>query len=306
MKRKKLFLGIVCFLLVKVSIGSAQTEKPISPATAPPKLLLLVHQQFKFGSESARQKLEVSVIRACDRLDVPNSWIDFQSVTGPPEALFFDPFHSFEELDNAFVVWGQILTAHPALARLQDEIRALETGESTVIAVRRDDLGFRVNRIDLSKVRFMRVLEVRLRPGHESDFVESFKLLSAAYEKIDADMPWVVYQVNVGMPSPSFLVFVPMRALRENDSYLARAPRLREAEGEVGVDRMQQIARDAYASTESNLYAVSPEMSHVSKEVSDGDPDFWSPRPSANIKTSATKETADASLGKGAESKQKP
>jgi hypothetical protein len=126
----------------------------------------------------------------------------------------------------------------------------------------------------------MRVLEVRLRPGHESEFVESFKLLGVAYEKIEADMPWVVYQANVGMPTPAFLVFVPMRALKENDDYLARAPKLREAEGDSGFDHMQQIAREAYASTESNLYAISPETSHVPKEIVDGDREFWSPKPS--------------------------
>jgi hypothetical protein len=297
MNNKRFVCAFVVFCLAARTVSLARTEKLASAASAPPKILLLVHQQFKFGSESARQKLEVSVTRTCDRIDVPNAWIDFQSITGPPEALFFDPLDSFEQLDTAFAVWGQILASHPALARLLDEIKALETSESTIIAVRRDDLGYRVKRIDLSKARFMRVLEVRLHPGHESDFVDSFKLLSVAYEKIDADMPWVVYQTNVGMPSPSFLVFVPMRALKENDSYLARAPKLREAEGEEGFDRMQQIARDAYASTESNLYSVSPEMSHVTKEFSGGDPDFWSPRPSAGLKTSTNKGTAVASLG---------
>lgn len=305
MKSTRPFLGTILLLLAHVASMSAHAKKPASTATAPPKLLLLVHQQFKFGSESARHKLEVSIVHACDRLDVPNSWIDLQSITGPPEALSFDPFDSFEQVDKAFVGWGQLFASHPQLANLQEQIRALEMSESTIIAVRRDDLGFRVNRIDLSKARFMRLLEVRLRPGHESDFVEAFKLLSAAYEKIDTDMPWVVYQTNVGMPSPSFLVFVPMRALKENDKYLARAPKLREAEGDVGFDRMQQIARDAYASTESNLYAISPGTSHVSKEFVDSDPDFWSPKPSADAKPRATGETEEASFRKGGEAHQK-
>ncbi len=304
MKSRLPLLGLVLLLLTRVSTGSAQTEKPANLATAPPNLVLLVHQQLKFGSESARHKLEDSVVRACDRLSVPNSWIDLQSITGPPEAFSFDPFDAFEQVENAFVGWGQLFSSHPQLASRQEQIRALETGESTIIAVRRNDLGYRVNRIDLSKARFMRVLEVRLRPGHESDFVESFKLLSAAYEKINADMPWVVYQANVGMPSPSFLVFVPMHSLKENDAYLARAPKLREAEGDVGFERMQQIARDAYASTESNLYAVSPETSHVFKEFSDGDPDFWLPRPPAGADSSASDGTAVSTLQKGSEAKQ--
>jgi hypothetical protein len=286
MKSRQSFLGIIFLLAAHVSIVHAQTEKPLSAATAPPKLLLLVHQEFKFGSEGARRKLAVSIRRACNHLDVPNSWIDLQAITGPPEALSFDPFDSFEQVDNASVVWKQLFASHPELAHLQGQIRALETSESTIVAVRRDDLGYRMNRIDLSKARFMRVLEVRLRPGHEGDFVESFKLLSAAYEKIDAGMPWVVYQANVGMPSPAFLVFVPMRALKENDVYLARATKLREAESDAGFDRMQQIAREAYASTESNLYGISPETSHVSREFVDGDPAFWSLKPSAEAKPS--------------------
>jgi len=305
MKSTKPSRGMILLLMAHVAIGAAQAQKPASTASAPPKLLLLVHQQFKFGSENARQKLEASVVHACNRLDVPNSWIDLQSITGPTEALSFDPFDSFEQVDNASVVWAQLFASHPQLAHLQEQIRELESSESTIIAVRRDDLGYRVNRIDLSKARFMRVLEVRVQPGHESEFVESFKLLSAAYEKIDADMPWVVYQANVGMPSPAFLVFVPMRALKENDVYLARAPKLREAEGDVGFDRMQQIARDAYASTESNLYAISPETSHVSREFLDSDPDFWSPKPSADAKPRATGETGEASLRKDGEANQK-
>jgi hypothetical protein len=139
----------------------------------------------------------------------------------------------------------------------------------------------------------MRVLEVRLLPGHEAEFVEAFKTLRAAYEKIKADTPWVVYQVNVGMPSPTFLAFVPMRLLRQNDDLLAWRSLLQDAEGEAGADRMQQIARIAYASTESNLYAINPETSHVFKEFADGDPGFWSPRASADTKSSASEKATE-------------
>jgi hypothetical protein len=102
--------------------------------------------------------------------------------------------------------------------------------------------------------------------------------------------------VNVGMPSPAFLVFVPMRALKENDSYLARGAKLREAEGDAGYDRMQQIARDAYVSTESNLYAISPEMSHVPKEIVDGDPDFWLSKPLAGMKPGSSLDSGESAL----------
>jgi hypothetical protein len=295
--------AIALLLSVPVTPLTAQTGNAPTLPSAPPNLLLLVHQQFRFGSESAREKYEIEVTKACRELSVPNQWIDLQSITGAPEALFFDPLDSFEQLDYASAAWGKINALHPELARLQEEIRKLETNERTAIAVRRSDLSYRAGFIDLSKARYMRVLEIRLLPGHEEEFVEAFKTLRAAYEKIKADTPWVVYQVNVGMPSPTFFAFVPMRALRQNDDLLAWRGPLRDAEGEAGADRMQQIARAAYQSTESNLYAIRPEMSHVFKEFADGDPGFWSPATSANAKSSGNEQANLAAPRTGAEAK---
>jgi hypothetical protein len=53
---------------------------------------------------------------------------------------------------------------------------------------------------------------------------------------------------------------------------------------------MEQIARDAYASTESNLYVIGPEMSHVSREFTEGDPSFWSAKTPAAPKPAPRKE----------------
>lgn len=281
MKIHRRFLFAPFLMLAAASMVSAQEEPSPNPSAAPPNMLLLVHREIYSSKAGERQKLEAAMSRACDHLHVPNDWIDLESLTGPPEALSFDPFDAFEQLDTAIAEWGRIFAAHPELARMQEEIKALATSERTIIAVRRDDLGYRPQSIDLSKARFLRVLEVRLRPGYESEFVEAFRILGEAYERIKADTPWVVYQVNVGAPSPTFLVFAPMHALKENDDLLDSRRSLREAEGEEAASRMQQIAKDAYASTESNLYAISPEMSHVSKDFADGDPDFWSPKSSA-------------------------
>jgi hypothetical protein len=282
MNAKRFSLAMIVLWFLCAQNAPAQVDESPNPAAEPPKMLLLVQQEFKFGKEGERRKLEVAISRACEPLHVPNDWIDLESLSGPTEALFFDPFDSFEQLDTAFADWERIFGTHPELARMQAELKALVTGERTIIAMRRDDLGYRPQAIDLSRARFLRVLEVRLHPGHESDFVEAFRILGAAYEKMKADSPWVIYQVNVGMPSPTFLVFVPIRALKQNDVLLSWRKGIREAEGEEAAHQMEQIAREAYASTESNLYVISPETSHVSKNFADGDPEFWSPhRPAA-------------------------
>ena len=293
MRSIRLGTAVLLFCVTIPQIATAQDEPPPNIAGTPPKMLVLVHREFQPSKSSERHRLEVAISRACNHLDVPNSWIDLESITGPPEALSFDPFDSFEQLDTAFAEWGRIFATHPEIARLQEELKALVSRESTNVAVRRDDLGYLPQSIDLSKTRFMRVLEVRLHPGHESEFVEASRILAGAYEKIKADTPWVVYQVNVGMPSPAFLVFLPMRALKQNDDLLNWRRSVREAEGEETARRTEEIAQAAYASTESNLYLISPETSHVSREFAEGDPGFWSPKPPAASRSTPPNRTQD-------------
>jgi hypothetical protein len=271
--------GVLTLAIADVAVG--QTKESVEPATAPPKLLVLVSQRFSFDKGSEHDKWEIDAARACEKLAVPNSWIVLDAVSGEPEVLSFDAFDSFAEMEKPLAEWGAIYASHPELGRLQGQINAALTNQRTVVAVRRGDLSYRASRIDLSKARFMRVLQVRVHPGHEDEFAEAFKKLGAAYEKTESDLPWVVYQVNLGMPSPTFLAFVPMKALGQNDDLLKRRESLRAAEGDAA-ERMQQIAREAYASTESNLYSISPEKSHVSKEFAAGDPNFWTPKPAGN------------------------
>lgn len=288
--RLLLVVGLSCILLAAIAL--ARPQQAVAPAAAP-DLLVLVHQEFQFGKESEREQLETSVARECDQIAVPNMWISMQSITGKPDALAFDPFDNFAQIDEAFAAWPQIYESHPDLGQLQQGIRALQTGERSIVATRRSDLSYQASLIDLSKARFMRVLEVRLHPGREGDFADAFKILRAAYAKIKADTPWVVYQVNVGMPSPTFLAFVPMRSLKQNDDLLAWRPLLREAEGDVAAKHMEDIAKEAYISSESNLYAIRPDLSHVSREFAEGDPQFWTFKPVASLPHGKTNPSPD-------------
>jgi len=269
------YVGILAaFGMISVNGATSQMKDSARSEAAPPRLVVLVYQRFRFDKRAESAKALAAAARACTNLEVPNSWIVLEPVTGDSEVLSFDPFDSFAHVDKAYARWRTIYASDPELGKLQTQIAGALASERTVIALRRDDLSYRENHIDLSKTRFLRVLEVRLHPGHEGEFAEAFQKLSAAYEKINSDLPWVVYQVNVGMPAPTFFAFVPMRTLAQNDDLLNLRDRLHEAEGDAA-ERMQQIAGVAYTRTESNLYAISPEKSHVSKEFAAGDPEFW-------------------------------
>lgn len=294
MKPIRSLLGMLLWLSL-ASTSAGQERKAANPAAAPPSILVLVHQEIQPGKTSERQKLLASISRACDRLDAPSLWIDLQPLTGTRETLTFDPFDSFEQLQQAHSGWRQFYLAHPDLAQTQGQIDSLVASERTIVALRRDDLGAPAENVDLSEARFMRVLEVRLFPGHEKDFAESIKLWGQAHTKASAEVPWIVYQVNVGSSSPTFLVFLPLSDLKDYDDLLAQKEELlEENEGEDIADRLRQMAREGYASTETNLYAVHPETSHVGKEFASGDEGFWKPPSGAEPKAEARPEAKPA------------
>ena len=243
------------FVLICAGGATGQTKDVIESETAPPKLVMLVYQRFPFDKATESGKALAAAARSCANLEVPNSWIVLESVTGDSEVLSFDPFDSFAHIGKAFAEWGPIYAAHAELGQFQAQINGALASQRTIVAERRDDLSYRANRIDLSKARFLRVLEVRLHPGHEGEFAEAFKKLTAAYEKMESGLPWVVYQVNVGMPSPTFFAFVPMRTLAQNDDLLNLRDVLHEAEGEAA-ERMQQIARAGVTRTQRATFTL--------------------------------------------------
>ncbi|PYT78907.1 MAG: hypothetical protein DMG40_18505 [Acidobacteria bacterium] len=288
MKLIRSLLGTLLWLsFLSASPGQepGQERKEANPVAAPPNLLVLVQQQVQPGKAGERRKLVAAISRACDRFDAPSFWIDLQSLSGAPQTLTLDPFDSFEQLQQAHSGWKQFYAAHSDLAQSQGEIDSLVTSERTIVAVRRDDLGAPAENIDLSEARFMRVLEVRLFPGHQGDFAESMTLWSQARSNMQEEVPWIVYQAKEGTSAPTFFVFLPLSELKAYDDLLSEKVEMLEGnEGESIADRLMQIAREAYASTESNLYVVRPETSHVPKDFASNEADFWRLRTEAEAK----------------------
>jgi hypothetical protein len=280
-------LGPIVLLLTITHIAVAQGQKATRQRPPLPYLVLIVHQQFLPGKNAEHQKLEASKSRICDRLDVPSYWISFESLTGQPEALSFGPLESFAELGQSRVNWRRFYSAHPDLARLQEESESLLATEQRMVALRRDDLGYRSDSIDLAKARFLRILEVHLFPGHEPDFIEAVKTLADGSSEVKSDTPWAVFQVEFGVPTPTFFIFTPMNTLAQNDYVPAPKANLQDDQGEQtepleqgqqSAGRLEELVPDSYSSAETNLYAIRPEMSHVSKEFAAGDALFWRPK----------------------------
>jgi hypothetical protein len=267
MPRPALILLLAFFALLTSFVPSsarAQAPSPATPqfATAAPKVLLLVYQQFVAGKSATRQNLEVDVARTFDRMASPVTWIELESLTGPSQALFIDPASSFADIEKAGGALGQLYATRTDLAQSQQQIDDLVSNARTVSSILRDDLSMNANSLNLGKARYLRIRTVQVRPEHERDFVNA--LTASHTQNPTAAQSAAVYQVNAGLPDLTFIFIEPMRSMQDIDQNLTATT----------------LAPLALAiSSEVNLFAVHPEMSHVGKDFAAADPRFWMQAP---------------------------
>jgi hypothetical protein len=252
--------SLIALVVVFISAAWAQTATPVPSPTTPPKVLLLVYQQFLPGKAGTRQTVEIDIARNFDRLAAPISWIELESLTGPPQALFLDPANSFSEIDKAGSTLAQIYAGHPDLAQSQQQIEDVIANTRTVTAVLRDDLSLNTPTLNLAKARLLRIRVIQVRPDRERDFVNAFTVTRPQHTQTDT--AWAAYQVNAGLPDLTFIFFEALGSMQDVDRKLSGAA-------------LEPSQLAVAASSETNLYAIHPEMSHVSREFAAADPTFW-------------------------------
>lgn len=256
----------------------AQQAAPSSPPVgAPPRIINIVYQGMIPGKEAAYASLLSRIAKFYNRASVPVYWIESTSATGDTRTMTLNFFDSFADMDTTIESLNTALAQHPDLVNMQEDLLTNTSSQTNAFAVRRDDIGYRAATIDFSKARILRVATVVVRQGSETEFEDAMKSLATAYEKVNASSPWVLYQVNAGAPSTTFVFFMPMRSMQEMDEYIARGKSLSAAEGPEVEERMRQAARDAYLSWDSELFFVGPQQSHVPTAFAAGDPGFWIP-----------------------------
>ena len=275
-RHRVLFAAGFVFALAAFALSvRAQSNQAARLPGEPPKILNIVREQLIPGKSVAYANLLERIGAEYTRRRIPVYWFGAQSFTGPLEGLYLNFFESFAEMNAANDALNKAVAASPALAQMQEQLLTCTSSVTNAFAVRRDDLGYRWDSIDFSKARVLRVATIQVRQGHEAEFTEAIRGLRAAYARLNATAYWVTYQVTAGAPSSTFVIFLPMRSLDEMDDYINRLPALPEAEGPTVAQKLQQIARDAYRSWDSELFSVSPSQSHMPADFVAGDPAFW-------------------------------
>jgi len=181
--------------------------------------------------------------------------------------------------------------------RLDEQDAQFRTNQRMMLCVLQENLSYQQN-VDVAHMRYFEVITFRVRPGHEAQFAEAAKLIREASEKAKTpNIHWATYAVMSGAPAGTYLVFIPLKSLKEMDAAEIDKS-VAMAMGEEGGKKMEKIASEAYISMESAIYAFNPRMSYVPKEWEDADAAFWKPRPATVAKAPMKKAPAKTASAK--------
>jgi hypothetical protein len=292
--KKVLFLLAVVSLLVSPVVAQAQDQ----PYSGPPKVIRIIREEVKVGKGTVHEANETAWARTFADAKSPDNWIGMDSTTGNNEAWFVSGYDTMSDMEKRTI---QALNTVPAL-RAIDTKYSSQDGEfvsstRSVVAVYRDDLSYQGLKTNVGLFRYLYVTTVRVRPGHESEFVEATKISRAAHEKATVPERWSVFEVTEGMPRGTYLIFEPLKSMADVDAFPQTHGKVyQDAVGDDGRKRLAELNSSATISAETNIFAFNPKMSNPTKEIAAADPDFWTPK-RAKIPVAGTKKGAEKPAG---------
>ena len=263
---------------VAMSATPAQAQQ--AALSAPPQVLKIEREWVKPGKTAGHEKVEAEFPKAAARAKDQWNWLAMESETGPGQLWAMIALRSFDDWQKSEDTLGSNTTFNAAIDELNDRDANFRLRDDTLAAVYDESLSYRPD-ADWGKMRFFLVTTFQIRAGHDPDFLEIDRLTREAHVKAKIDEHWVVYRIISGAPTGTYLVFAPMRSMKELDESDARHKPYLDALGEQGQTRLHELEAIAYERESEDVFAVNPKLSYVSKEWTASDPEFWNPKPAA-------------------------
>lgn len=257
--RLRAFIAITAATLILLSPAIA-TSPDLGKT---PQVLLLHRVDLPAGKVTDYVSIESQIANAYRDAAVPVYWVALQSISGPPHILYFDGYDTFAQIEAAGTAISRAEQSHSDLARMQSDLTQLMQSSQAVFSLRREDLGYRQDRFDIVKFRYVRVTVVQLRSGFEQDFADAIRTIRRPFEVVGSESPWAIFQVQSGMPAPTFIAVQLLTSLKEFDDAIEARKYDRENPFDFGRSKPGLMPKDSITSMESNLYSVNLKISNV-------------------------------------------
>jgi hypothetical protein len=289
---RKLQAGL--FVLSVMLVGAPSNLRAQQTTMGPPKILVVDREVVKPGKEAAHQGTEGAIPKALGKAKWGQHYIAASSLSGEHRVVFLIGYDSFAawEADNNATAKDKSLSSE--LDSLNAKDGDMLSGTSTLVMTLDPELSYNID-APIPGVRYFDVSTLHLKPGHVDEYKELRKMVAAAHKTAAVKEHYAVYHLVAGGASGTYLVFIPMHSLAEEDqSDDAHGKAYKDAVGDENRKKILEFGREAVDTSETNLFAVDTGMSYPPEEWVTSDPEFWNPQPAtapAKAKPASKKKT---------------
>jgi hypothetical protein len=253
---------------------AALAQKDAGQSSGPSKYLYVSNVELKPEQSGAYAKIESHEIEALRAAKAPSHYLGLWAITGSTHVVYLHGFDSFADMQKHH-------EETVAMTKLGETMKADSAEEAPLVAERHSsiysfekDLSLNAT-VDLSKMRFMRILLFHVRSGQDQEFRHVVKLFAKAYQSMP-EARWAVFQKMYGVGSDNtYILITPMESLAEVDGMVTGDKKFADS---VGEDQLHMLMKEADASVESSegdLFAFGPEISYAPDSWVTSSPDFW-------------------------------
>jgi hypothetical protein len=275
----KRITGTMLALIVLSAVGmpgiAAAQDKPMSHM--PPKVLTVFREFTKPGkSGSPHEKTESAFVQANMEAKWPTHYLAVESLTGKPRALFLTGYESFAAWEKDQLATRKNTSLTSALDRAWAADGELLSDTDSTALIFHEEYSLRPE-VDIAHMRYFEISLYQVRHGHDKDWDDIVKMVTAAYQKIP-DAHWATYAVVYGSHDNTYVIFNPMKSAEEIDKGFAQGKQFTEAMGEEGMKKLAELSAAAIESSQTNLFMFNPRMSYPTDDWIKADPEFWKPK----------------------------
>src|SRR5271166_2386290 len=240
----------------------------------PPKVLVITREFTKPGkSGTLHEKTESAFVKAMMQAKWPTRYIAVESLSGKNRALFLTGYDSFAAWEKDTLATQKNAALSSALDKAWAADGELLSETDGGVFMFREEYSLHPE-VDIAHTRYFEISRFQVKQGHDKDWDDIVKLVTAAYKKIP-DSHWAAYSSVYGNTDTTYIIFNPMKSLAEVDKNWAANKDFETAMGEEGMKKLSDLSAAAIDSSITNLFAINPRMSYATDDWVKADPDFW-------------------------------
>jgi hypothetical protein len=300
---KKTLVWVLAVLVVCSMVAVAGDSS--DTAGNVPKLIRLSKYEIKMGKIGEYANLNQQVRQALNNGNASYHYVAATPIAGTGGLVEIVSFYeNYGQIETAMKSFAQNTGALMKNAEFNRGASDAIQGTHGIIAKFRPDLSYNPQKLDLANATSWELSFVRLKPGYSRDFEDLEKQSIELHQKGSIDEHWVVYQVEYGAQTPSFLFLRALKSLADLDVDRKAA---HEAVFTEAVRRQfSRTFKDAGDFEQSTILTVRPDLSRPPQTLVAANPSFWTVQekaPAVAAKTTRKKATMQPAAMKESDEK---